>query len=88
MATASLRTTLLLEISLWLPLQNNDPNIKSFLVSKLRSWFCSPHHNTYDPPSAPDPILLSVFAADQELVIGWHGFLCGILSMDLVQAQQ
>ncbi len=88
MATASLCTTLLLELDLWLASQNTDPNIRSFLVSNLKSWFCSPcGHDAYDPLSAPDPILLSAFA--DQLEIGWHGFLCGILSfLDLVHAQQ
>ena len=86
MAAASLRTTLLLELDLWLASQNTDPHIRSFLVSHLQSWFCSPRHDAYDLPPAPDPLLLSAFA--DQLEIGWHGFLCGILSLDLVHAQQ
>ena len=78
------RDTLLQEFKLWLQSANTSPDITSFLITGLRSWFLDPFGD--EPLHETDDASTFVSLLTQ-LDIGWFALLCGYVTKSLIQCQ-
>ena len=83
-SSSTLRESLLQDLKLWLRSIKTHPDICSFLINGLRSWFLHPFgdeplHHTVDDQSFT--------AISSQLDLGWYALLCGYLSKSLIQCQ-
>lgn len=78
------RETLLQEFKVWLQSVKTDPDIVSYLVTGLRSWFKDPFG---DEPLHRTTSDRAFRAISTQLEIGWFALLCGYITTDLIQCQ-
>ena len=81
----SLRTSLLLELEVWLNSDDTVPQIVSFLLSVLHLGFQHPRRPRMDFAQQFDASFYP--AALAQLEIGWSGLLCGFSSCQMVHFQ-
>ena len=83
-SASTFRSTLVVQLQLWLHSQQTDPVITSFLIKGLQQWFVSPtSQNQFNSSD-----ILHDSALHSQSRLGWYTFLCGYISSDLIKAQE
>ncbi len=82
--TSSLRTSLLLEIKVWLDSKDTQIDMSAFIISGLTSWFSNTSFNIFE--RSLDRQTLMAFKTQQ--LLGRRALLFGTVADSLIKCQQ